>query len=192
MLAQVPTSCISTNEPSETEKLHNAPLQTLPLPAHLLLLLLLPPLLPRLLVHFLPAALLVAPGHLRLVHLPLQPQPLHARQPRERHRARAVVERGPRAALARRRVRAHELGVERDHVRLQLVEQALDLALAARLLVLERIRLRAVEVGLAGARDEDAGETRGMSDGEDVLVGTEGDAGQWAVWDRMSEVERRS
>lgn len=45
-----------------------------------------------------------------------------------------------------------------------LVQETLDLALAARLLILEGIRLGAVEVGLARAGHQDAREPRRVAD----------------------------
>lgn len=71
-----------------------------------------------------------------------------------------------------------------------LVEEALDFALAARLLVLERVRLGAVEVRLACAGNEDARDARGVRDGEHVLERAEAHGRERAVRDRVREVER--
>ena len=47
---------------------------------------------------------------------------------------------------------ADRAGVKHDHVRLQLLQQLVDLHLAPRARRLVRVRDQAVEVGLAGAR----------------------------------------
>ncbi|KAF4121964.1 LOW QUALITY PROTEIN: peptidyl-tRNA hydrolase, PTH2 family [Geosmithia morbida] len=71
---------------------------------------------------------------------------------------------------------ADEVGVEGDHVGLELVEQALDLGLLALLGRLEGVGLEGVKVGLAGAGDDDGGEALVVPDAQDVLVGAPPDA----------------
>ena len=90
--------------------------------------------------------------------------------------------------LRRRRKRPHKVRIQRDRVRLDLIQQALDLALPPRALVLKRIGLGAVEVGLARAGDEDARHACGVPDGEDVLEGAEAEGGQGTVRDGMGEI----
>ena len=93
------------------------------------------------------------------------------------------VDRG--AQFWRGRERADKVGVERDRVGLDLVEERLDLALAARFLILEGVGLGAVEVGFSGPGDEDARDASGVPDREDVLEWAEADGGERAVGDWM-------
>jgi hypothetical protein len=79
-------------------------------------------------------------------------------------------------------------GNQTQEERADLVQEALDLALAARLLVLEGVRLATVEVGLAAARHEDAREAGGVPDGEDILERGEADGGEGPVRDGMRHV----
>lgn len=71
-----------------------------------------------------------------------------------------------------------------------LVEQILDLAFSPCPLVLEWVRLGAVEVGFASAWHEDAAEARGVADREDVLEGAEADGGERTVRDGVRQVQR--
>ena len=68
---------------------------------------------------------------------------------------------------------AHLGRVDGNQLRADLFEQCLDLGLAPLLFRLERVRLEGVEIGLATAGDDEAGNSSGVTDPEDVFVGGE-------------------
>lgn len=164
------------------------PFQRLVLPAHLLLLLLCfrhGPLPPSPLTILALSLSTIVVSILRLVCLARYAQPLMPRQPRERNIVRAVHSSGE---LRRGRERSNEVGIQRDRVGLNLVEEVFDFALAASARVLEGIGFGAVEVRLARTRYEDTGHSSGVAYREGILEGAETEGSDGTVRNGVCEV----
>ena len=65
-----------------------------------------------------------------------------------------------------------EIRVQGNHFRLEFVEEGFHLAFLSLFPVLVRVQFQGVEIGFAGAGDDDAGEAAVVRDAEDVFEGT--------------------